>query len=982
MVDGDGTRLFALPPGADFPAELVRGLRDRLAGRPPEAMARVQLFLSTERMRRRVRAQFTAEGAGFLPRLRLLTELDPEAAQLGLARPVPALRRRLELSRLVRGLLDAQPDLAPRAAIFDLADSLASLMDEMQGEGVPPEAIAGLDVSNHSAHWARVQQFLQILHPFFAADEAPDQQARLRRVVDEIDLAWRGLDPDDPLIIAGSTGSRGTTLRLMQRVLERPRGALVLPCFDFDMPQAVWAGMGDALTAEDHPQFRFHRLLQIVGLSPADVRPWTGAPAPARPRNRLISLSLRPAPVTDQWLTEGAALTDLADATAGLTLIEAESPRDEAMALALILRKAAEDGLRTALITPDRGLTRRVEAALDRWGIRPDDSAGKPLPLSPPGRLLRHVAALFGQTLTAEALLVILKHPLTASDAHRGRHLLLTRELELWLRRTGPPFPTAAALQGWAGAGNLPECTDWVHWIVTTLSGLELSGEASLRARLDQHLDITRALARGPWGHGDGALWQGVAGEAARSAVQELAAEAEAGGDLSPFDYRALFDAVLRRGEVREDRIVHPRIMFWGTQEARVGGADLVILGGLNDGVWPPSPVPDPWLNRRMRLEAGLNLPERQIGLSAHDYQQAVAAPSAVLSRARRDADAETVPSRWLNRLTNLLGGLPEQGGPEALRAMRARGASWLDLAGRLEEPEAQIPSARRPSPQPPVSHRPRELALTRITTLIRNPYEIYARYILRLRKLDPLHRGPDARLRGSTLHKILENYVRVRRPSDTTNARDLLLSIADDVLRKEVSWPVARLLWHARLERAADFFLSIDGADGGIPVSLEEAGRLALPDLDFSIWGIPDRIDMLPDGRLHILDYKTGTPPTREQQTRFDKQLLLAACMAERGGFDQLGPVDVARISYVGLGSAPKLVTTEITPEITGETWNDLHLLIARYMKRQTGYTARRAMFETNFPGDYDHLSRYGEWEMTDRAQPCPTGTTGDGDA
>lgn len=982
MDDLGDTRVFGLPPGADFPAELVRGLRARLDGQPPEAMARVQLFLSTERMRRRVRMQFTQSGAAFLPRLRLLTELDPEAALLGLSRPVSPLRRRLELSRLVRGLLDAQPDLAPRAAVFDLADSLARLMDEMQGEGVSPDAIAVLDVSNHSAHWARVQQFMQILRPFFSADEATDQQARLRQVVDGLERAWQTLDPADPVIIAGSTGSRGTTLRMMQKVLARQKGVVVLPGFDFDMPLPVWAGLGDALTSEDHPQYRFRQLFEVMDLSPEDVRPWTDRAAPNGPRNRLVSLSLRPAPVTDQWLTEGVALTDLDVATAGLTLIEADSPRDEALALALILREAAEHGLRTALITPDRGLTRRVEAALDRWGIRPDDSAGKPLPLTPPGRLMRHVASLFGQKLTSEALLVILKHPLTASDSERGQHLLLTRELELWLRRSGPPFPTAPVLQGWATAGNLPECEAWVDWIITTIGGLEHQGEASLKTRLQHHLGITEALARGPWGQGSGALWTGIAGEAARATVDELLAEAEAGGDLLPFDYRALFDAVLGRGEVREDRMVHPQIMFWGTLEARVGGADLVVLGGLNDGVWPQSPPPDPWLNRRMRLEAGLSLPERQIGLSAHDYQQAIAAPRVILSRARRDSDAETVPSRWLNRLTNLLGGLPDKGGPEALDAMRGRGNQWLELANRLERPDAALPAAGRSSPRPPVAHRPRELALTRIATLIRNPYEIYARYILRLRKLDPLHRGPDARLRGSTLHKILETFVRARSGIASGTEKERLLAIADEVLQQEVSWPAARMLWRARLERAADFFLSVDGADGGIPVSLEEAGRLRLADLDFSLWGIPDRIDLLPDGRLHIIDYKTGTPPTSEQQSKFDKQLLLAACMAERGGFDPLGPTEVARISYIGLGSQPKVVTTPITAEITAETWDSLHRLIARYMQPQTGYTARRAMFETNFPGDYDHLSRFGEWEMTDPAQPCRTGTAGEPNA
>lgn len=975
MFDPASPRVFALPSGADFPAELVHGLRDRMQGQPPEAMARVQLFVNTQRMRRRIVDLFTAQGAMLLPRIRLVTDLALEAAVEGIPAAVPPLRRRLELVQLVARLLEAQPELAPRAALYDLADSLATLMDEMQGEGVAPDVIADLDVSNHSAHWTRTQAFMQIVAPFFGSDAAPDTEARQRRVVEALAVRWAANPPQGPVIVAGSTASRGTTLRFMQAVAALPQGALVLPGYDFDMPPPIWQTMADSLTAEDHPQYRFRRLMEVLDLRPEQIARWTATKGPRPSRNRLVSLSLRPAPVTDQWLTEGQMLTDIPAATRDMTLIEADSPRDEALAIALILREAAEGDRVAALITPDRGLTRQVAAALDRWGILPDDSAGKPLALSAPGRLLRHVARLMGETLTSEALLTVLKHPLVASAADRGPHLKLTRDLELRLRKYGPPFPDPDSLRHWAGAQKDVQAAPWAEWIVATLDGLEALDAAPLPNLLARHLAITEALARGPWGEDSGELWLKPAGEAALAAVTNLAAEAEAGGTFRLSDYRNLIDAILNRGEVRDEVTGHPRLMIWGTLEARVQGADLVILGGLNDGIWPQAAPPDPWMNRRMRKDAGLLLPERRIGLSAHDYQQAIGAAEVVLTRAHRNADAETVPSRWLNRLVNLLGGLPEQGGPAALADMRARGARWLQLADALEQPEASKPPATRPAPRPPVAHRPRELALTRVATLIRDPYAIYARYILRLKKLDPLHRSPDARLRGSLLHEILETFVKERPEETRAEARIRLISIAERVLQEQAPWPAARALWLARLDRAADFFLDHDEMEGGAAVGIEETGRVKLDPLDFELYGTPDRIDALPDGRLHILDYKTGTPPTKKQQEQFDKQLLLAAAMAERGGFRQLGPREVARISYIGLGSSPKIETAEMTEAITGKVWEDLHRLINRYLTRSTGYTARRAVFESRFPGDYDHLARFGEWEMTDKANPEDVG-------
>lgn len=974
---------FALPPGADFPAHLVAGLTERMSDQPPEAMARVTVYLNTARMRRRVTDLFTETGARFLPRLRLVTDL---AQDPGLALPaaIPPLRLRLELAKLIAGLLDAQPELAPRAALFDLADSLATLIDEMQGEGVSPQAIAALDVSNHSKHWERTQTFLSIIAPLFT--DTLNAEARQRLAVARLTDRWAVAPPQGPILVAGSTASRGTTALFMQAVARLPQGALLLPGYDFDTPAAVWSAMDDALTAEDHPQYRFRRLMDLLGIAPNDIQQWRAVNAPDPDRNSLISLSLRPAPVTDQWLVEGPKLPHLPKATQDVTLIEAQSPRTEALAIALILRDAAQNGTKAALISPDRNLTRQVTAALDRWAILPDDSAGRPLALSAPGRFLRHVAGLFGEKLTADRLLTLLKHPLTASSDDRGQHLLFTRHLELKLRRYGPSFPTGADLIVWAQTRKDSGIQDWASFIASALDGLEGIATRPLTDHVSQHRSLAETLARGTAPSGTGGLWDKEAGIAALALMDDLASEAPHGGSFSAPAYRDLFGALVNKGEVRESVQGHPNIMIWGTLEARVQGAELVILGGLNDSIWPKLPEPDPWLNRSMRKNAALLLPERQIGLSAHDYQQAIAAPHVVLTRATRNAESETVPSRWINRLVNLMEGLPTLDGPAALDQMRARGAKWLAMAHALERPTAamladpRLMPARRPAPRPPVSARPDRLSLTNIARLIRDPYAIYARHILKLYPLDPLHAAPDPRDRGMVVHEVLERFVKTRPKVETrAEARRRLLDIAVTVLAEQTPFPAARTLWLARLDRAADHFLTQDTRHGGTPLIVETVGSVPLSPLPFTLYGTPDRIDRLPDGRLQMIDYKTGSPPTEAQQRAYEKQLLLAAAMAERGGFANLGPSDVAKISYIGLGAGEKAVETDMTPDLLRQEWEKLITLIGRYLTRTTGYTARRAVFEDRYPGDYDHLARYGEWQMSDRAQPETVGPEDD---
>lgn len=982
MFRPDTPRLFGLPPGVDFPAALVAGLRARLEGQPPEAMGRVTLYLNSARMLRRVRETLAASGPGLLPRLRLVTDLSGNLILPGLPPAVPSLRRKLQLTVLIGRLLDREPDLAPRTAIPDLAESLAALLSEMQVEGVEPAAIAALDVSDFSAHWERTRAFLSIVAPFFADPAAPDGEGRQRRLVEHLEQLWADHPPQDPVIVAGSTGSRGTTALFMAAVARLPQGAIVLPGVDPDMPGPVWDRLDDVLTAEDHPQFRFKRLADRLSLHPKDIARWAPDTPPSPARNRVISLALRPAPVTDQWLVEGAQLPSLPEALGGLTLIEAQTPREEALALALILREAAETGRKAALISPDRVLTRQVAAALDRWGIVPDDSAGVPLNQSAPGRLLRQVVRLFGQRLSADRLLALLKHPLAASAMARGEHLLLTRNLELRLREKGPVFPTGADLLAWGAAQKEPFALGWA----TALAGVvdAVAGPATLpladhvrRLRL-----VAERLARGPAPEGTGGLWEKAAGAEALAFLSALEAEADHGATVTAGEFRDLFDSLIATRQVREPVLAHPTITIWGTIEARVQGAELVLLAGLNDGIWPPLPPADPWLNRRMRAQAGLLLPERRIGLSAHDFQQAIAAPQVVLSRAKRNAEAETVPSRWVNRLVNLISGLPDRNGPEALRQMQGRGQMWLDLARAMDRPKADPPEdlrpAPRPAPRPPLAARPKELSLTRVEVLIRDPFAIYADKVLRLRPLKPLRRLPDARDRGTVIHEVLERFVRERPEGETPeDARARLLALTEAVLADQVPWPAERLIWAARMRRAAGHFLAEDSA-GGVTRLLEARGELRLPGLDFLLFGTPDRVDEMPDGRLALFDYKTGTPPTKKQMKSYAKQLHLAALLAVEGGFRTLGPMEVARIAYIGLGGDGKKEEAEITPEVIAEVREGIRRLVMAYARRDQGYASRRAVFSDRQQGDFDHLARYGEWEMTD--PPIPQ-TVGDAD-
>lgn len=972
--------LFHEPVGTDFSVSFAAGLRDRMQGHPPEAMARVTLLVNTTRMARRVEAALAGRGATLLPRIRPVTDLAPLLPPGAAATAdISPLALRLKLTQLVATLLKTSPDLAPEAAAFDLASSLATLLAEMQEEGMEPEALARIETGPLSEHWQRTLQFLTIATDWMAADgtvtPAGAQALTLHRVLDH----WAAHPPQDPVIIAGSTASRAPTRALIRATLALPQGAVVLPGLDTDMTDAAWAELtaGDGPGQQDHPQYRHAALFRDMDLTRPQVSQW-GPGTPAAPaRNALVSLALRPAPVTDAWRAEGPKLTDIGAACDGVTLLAAPSPGAEAAAIATGLRAALDAGRTAALITPDRTLSRRVAAQLDRWGIVPDDSAGRPLNQSAPGRLLLHLAAMRGQPVEAEPLAILLKHPLTRGGDDRAQHLAHARAFEIEVLRDGPcAFPTPATVDGWLNDPKRSRAGDaWTDWLSALLADLPAH---PLDAPLADHVAGHLALMARATG-GDDAVWADPAGRAARRVLDDLQTAAPARGSVpvTARDYARILAALLQAEEVRDPYSPHPQVMIWGALEARVRTADLVILGGLNDDIWPGQPAPDPWLNRAMRHAAGLRLPDRSIGLSAHDFQQAASGREIWLSRATRTSEAETVPSRWLNRLQNLLAGIGETG-QTALRDMTTRGQHWLALAATLDQPDVRPDPAPRPAPIPPATAKLDRISVTGVETLIRDPYAIYARHILRLNALNPLRQGPDARLRGSAIHDAMERFSRDLPEALPPDAADRLRRALEAELTAGSPWPGASRLWLGKFERVMDDFLAAEAQRRAIgrPAFLEQSGRMEFADPPFVLHGRADRIDDRGE-TLAIYDYKTGEAPGPKEQRYFAKQLLLEALMVQAGAFEGIPARPVAEAMYLRLGSAYQERQAEaFGPDLIAETGRHLRALMRGY---QTGtpFFARLAPDMLEYASDYDHLSRFGEWDDTRRAEPKQMGQT-----
>jgi ATP-dependent helicase/nuclease subunit B len=364
------------------------------------------------------------------------------------------------------------------------------------------------------------------------------------------------------------------------------------------------------------------------------------------------------------------------------------------------------------------------------------------------------------------------------------------------------------------------------------------------------------------------AAWRGPAGREAAELLAELASSGDL--HLTAADAGPVLRQLLDRHSVRPPYGGHPRLFIFGLLEARLQQTDLMILAGLNEGVWPAAPAPDAWLAPRIRANLGLPSLEYRIGLSAHDFASALGAPEVLITRARRDSKSPTIASRFWLRLQAMAGGLPHD-----VRLER--------LARELDEVRTPKP-VMRPAPVPVAEQRPKKISVTSVDRLKADPFAFYAQTILRLRRLEPVDADHSAAWKGTAVHDVLEQWLR-----EDDCAPERLEDRARALLNQETIHPMLRALWQPRLVEAVRWIAEVEEqnrAEGRRPLKAEVKGEAEIAGI--LIHGKADRIDLIASGTLAIIDYKTGKPPKQAAvDAGFALQLGLLGLIAEAGGFE-----------------------------------------------------------------------------------------------
>lgn len=995
-------KVWTIAPGADFLGSLARVLAEEFRlDKAPDALADAIIYLPNRRSARALsRALFNALGGNrtlLPPDIRTLGDLDTdeaapvaEAALAGPAMPLSPASRLGVLARLVSAYCDrAFGRSLPPASALASARELSRLLEQASFSEEPVDwaKLRSLAVDSELArHLETSTEFLTILAEawpaWLAEHNAVDPFEYRIRAARALADHWRAAPPEAPVIIAGSTGATPSGRLLMKAALDLPMGLVVFPGLDTQLSEKAAAAV---LKAPSHPQNALVRTVVDLGVSLSSVGTWpeekSGGPLEAR--RKLIHEALAPADDTADWRETLAELAASAgqeqaafarEALGGLSVIELPNEAAEANAAALLLRQILETpGATGALVTADAGLARRVAALIKRWDVNVPPSAGQPLARTPAGSLIALCARWAADPADPVVLSSVLKHPFVKFRAEAD---LLDLHFLRGPRRWGDLEALATVIEGsFDETRPSPFTRDEMKGAANTVRMLtELfreagadfaqSGGTTVSDGVRRIAALAGAISETPL------PWAGEDGAGASTLLERLN---EMGTYLEPVTAEELADLVAAECAsltVSMGEEEHPRLSIWGPLEARLQTADLVVLAGLNEDVWPEKTPPDAFLPRKFRSALGMMDPDERLGLSAHDFAQLACAPEVVMLHSARREDAPAVASRWVWRLKTLAQGALRELSGEVLSGTMAALPDWVEALQVMKAPGLPEDFSAEPRPVLRPAGWPKRLSVTRVDRLQRDPYAIWAESVLGLRTIDPMNAAMQANLRGTAIHAALEDFELDAAPRTKEHLLGLLQKELSAAGAPEVDWDSRQAIW----EDVATWYLDWRaGRDisGGLKKEVKGEVIYEIAGAPFTLSAQADRIEISAIGKLTIVDFKTGSSPTDKMiRTGFDQQMPLQALIAQKGGFQKVSAAEVEALEYVefkGKPSARRIGEGRIPdmdiPSMVGRAEEGLKRLIAGYRQPGAVFASAPRIQYVKYDFGYNLLARRAEW-------------------
>ncbi len=825
------------------------------------------------------------DGAALLPKIYTVNETDVNLL------PYPVLEHKPLLSSLQREVFMAA--LLKQSGIENhqnaMAEGLLKLIDEFYisdidfntfDENITKDMDAHLLV-----HWQQTQQFLQQVFkvwPILTAGSLEPQQAYKQFYQH---LGKQIQQHDYPVIVAGVLNTAPFFLQFLEQVNQAPQGMIL-------MPEKIDAYLNNPGTA--HPDYKINLIQQnIPTKTTKSSLDWLGLIFnPDAAKKSVSSFSI--------------------------TMDTVDSLHQEALLIALKMRHALEKPQqKIALVTADRHLAQLVQQQLSHWNLAANDSAGIALYHTPAGQFLDLMIVALQQG-GAKNILKFLKHPfLVGAEKHC---FSIEKAVFRGQKFTGGFYQLLAVLP--KKSSEQQTVYEFIKQLIENLAPLQTALKKGNIANIAQtHCEVAATLTNN----------EIFKGENDKTVLQLLQQFQQVDGESD--NYPLLFQNILKKNNITPIRNAHNRLFIWGMTESLLLEPDVIIMGGLNEKVFPSSIATDPWLNRIMRQQIGLPPAEGNIGVAAQLFCHLLQLPEVHLTRSSRVGGTPSLPSPFWEKLECFFNANDIEIQRDKLTE------SLLTIFYQRNTVDMENDAAF----SPPITARPNKISVTDINLLNKDPYAFYAKRIL---KLQPLDNIDDALLhldKGNTLHKILEDFLKAQLHELSDDSFLILKRGIDRALENFKQFPIQHLFWQQQFYNVAEWFIDKEIAQreqGRKPALLEHDVEWQFQDI--AIRGKVDRIDRVQPNVCNIVDYKSGTAPTGKSITDGrELQLLVEALMAKNGAFATFNAV--SKIEYWQLSgkNSNKISAVTMSEQLLEQVDNYLQELLKYYLLSENSYEA-----------------------------------------
>ncbi|MBR5154665.1 MAG: PD-(D/E)XK nuclease family protein [Alphaproteobacteria bacterium] len=867
----------------------------------------------------------------------------------------PPISREERLFLFARLILSKPNDfglksMSPAQAI-SLAQDLATLIDTAYNQGLSFDKLHDLVPEKYATHWQETLKLLKIITEFWPQilEErgAIDTSLMKNIVLSKQALLWRKENTSKNIIIAGVSASFPSIVEMFETVKNLPNGEIYFAGIDNFADDDYWEAIDEV-----HPQFEIKDLLNKINIDRKNIANVL-EPRDAN-REQFISEIMRPAIVSNKWRSIADDF-NLQKSLENITLLTLKNQRDEALAIALKMREVLNYPEKTAaLVSYDRNLARRVSSELKRFGVEVDDSAGIPLNLSPIGIYLRVIVEAAENLTSSLKIVDLLKNPFTLLGFNKNEFRSKVYDFETSLRMEKKK--------------NINSEKFWLRDVIieklSPLSELLSQDLIDFGEVLRKNIEIAEEIANSDTTKGKNFLWRGDCGKIAVRFITKILETSSLIGKISGKDYLPMLCQLMSNETVRTTYGTHPRLSILGPIEAQLQNFDYIIIGEVNEGIWPKLPQADMWMSRPMMKDFGFALPEKNIGILANSFANFMKSPNVILTRAERIGESPTQKSRWLLRIETVLNAF----GVDISTIMDKDFSSFVM---NLDKPKV-YKSIKAPAPCPPVASRPRKLSASGVDLLIADPYSVFAKYILKLYPLDNLDEKPDQRDYGSLIHEIIEEFNTKYDGPLPLNALDVLVEIGKRKFDEKNLDNDIRAFWFPKFLSTAKWIIQkeLDYRDGVKKIHNEVSGEISynIQNGDFVFTAKADRIDELKNNDINIFDYKTGSIPTKSQvKSGHAMQLLLEGIIARKKAYPLGLNSQLSNLIYWKLGKEELIIDkkNDELDKLLDEAEEYLVKLMNTFDFETTPYHSRPTPKFIPKNKDYEHLARIREWSV-----------------